>query len=92
MNIIKLIAKMRMLESDHEPDGWPAVQMQEISALCDTIEQMVPSIDRLQDRLEEGCHLEKDDGKWWLFDARGEGIVGGETLRELLINLIFRDC
>ena len=30
-----LIERMRTLESDHGPDGWPAVRMRDISALCD---------------------------------------------------------
>jgi len=29
---------MRALETDHEPEWWPAVQMRDISALCDQIE------------------------------------------------------
>ena len=32
-----LIASMRLLEKDHAPEGYPAVQMREISALCDAI-------------------------------------------------------
>ena len=35
-----LVANMRALEADHEPDGWPAVRMKEISALCDEIERL----------------------------------------------------
>ena len=35
-----LIDRMRALEDDYEPDGWPAVQMRDISALCDQIEAM----------------------------------------------------
>lgn len=34
-----LIERMRSLEQDHTPDGWPAVQMREISALCDLAER-----------------------------------------------------
>jgi len=32
-----LVAEMRGFEIDHEPDGWPAVRMRQISALCDEI-------------------------------------------------------
>lgn len=35
-----LVAHMRSFEADHEPDGWPAVRMREISALCDEIERL----------------------------------------------------
>jgi hypothetical protein len=33
-----LIERMRLLERDHEPDGWPAVQMRDITALLDALE------------------------------------------------------
>lgn len=33
-----IISRMRLFEQDHEPDGWPAVQMKDISALCDLAE------------------------------------------------------
>jgi hypothetical protein len=36
--ITELVSMMRLLEQDHDPDGWPAVQMKDISALCDAIE------------------------------------------------------
>ena len=35
---MELIQRMRLLEADHAPDGWPAVQMRDISALCDELE------------------------------------------------------
>lgn len=31
---------LRSLEADHAPDGWPAVQMKQISALCDEVERL----------------------------------------------------
>lgn len=51
-----IVSRMRLLEDDHEPDGWPAVQMCEITALCNMIEEV-------RDRLEDGivsCHEGKD--------------------------------
>lgn len=32
------ITRMRLLAIDHEPNGWPAVQMRDITALLDDIE------------------------------------------------------
>lgn len=32
--LTELLGRMRLLEEDHEPLGWPAVRMQDISALC----------------------------------------------------------
>lgn len=38
--INELLARMRLLETDHAPEGWPAVQMKDITALCDEIERL----------------------------------------------------
>lgn len=35
-----IVEEMRGFEIDHEPDGWPAVRMRQISALCDEIERL----------------------------------------------------
>lgn len=35
-----LLRRMRVLAVDHEPDGWPAVQMRDITALCDEVERL----------------------------------------------------
>jgi hypothetical protein len=34
-----LCARLRELEKDHDPEGWPAVQMKDISALLDVVQQ-----------------------------------------------------
>lgn len=33
-----LVARLRLLEQDHEPDGWPAVRMRDITAILDALE------------------------------------------------------
>jgi len=57
------------------------------------LKSLIPALDLLQDRLSQGCYIEHQDGKWWLFNGvaekHGEGICSGETIREMLINLIF---
>lgn len=35
-----IVEEMRGFEIDHGPDGWPAVRMRQISALCDEIERL----------------------------------------------------
>lgn len=35
-----IVVEMRCFEVDHEPDGWPAVRMRQISALCDEVERL----------------------------------------------------
>lgn len=32
------VERLRLLEQDHEPDGWPAVRMRDITALLDALE------------------------------------------------------
>ena len=45
MNHQELIERMRVLEIDHEPNGWPAIQMRDISAMCDAIESPLNALD-----------------------------------------------
>ena len=45
MNHQELIERMRVLEIDHEPNGWPAIQMRDISAMCDAIESLLNALD-----------------------------------------------
>jgi len=33
-----LVERLRLLEQDHEPDGWPAVRMRDITALLDALD------------------------------------------------------
>lgn len=86
------IARMRGLSEDHEPEGWPAVRMRELTLLCDIAESAVPAIDRLEDRLRQGATIQPDGIGWRLVAQGGEVIVAGKTLRGMMINLIFLDC
>jgi hypothetical protein len=40
-------------------------------------------IDIIPRLLECGCKIKKQDGEWWVFEHDGEGVVGGETFREM---------
>lgn len=40
--ISNLIAKCRIMEHDHYPYGWPAIQMIDVTMLCDEIERLTP--------------------------------------------------
>lgn len=42
-----LIERLRLLEQDHEPDGWPAVRMRDITALLDALEAAREDAERL---------------------------------------------
>lgn len=46
--IDKLIKFMRGLEDDHNPEGWPAVRMQQITMLLNEIEALRQERDRLR--------------------------------------------
>jgi len=36
----ELIERVRSLEQDHAPDGWPAIKMRDVSALADALEEL----------------------------------------------------
>jgi len=42
---------LRGFEIDHSPDGWPAIRMREISAMCDAIESLLAENERLKHNL-----------------------------------------
>ena len=43
----KASERLRLLEQDHEPDGWPAVQMRDITELLDELESCRDELRRL---------------------------------------------
>ncbi len=44
----ELIERLRGFEQDHKPDGWPAIQMRDVTALLDTIEAQAKQIEVLR--------------------------------------------
>lgn len=50
--IDELIEFMRGLEADHLPEGWPAVRMQQITALCDHIDRLWARVAELERSLK----------------------------------------
>ena len=51
MDYRELIERLRGFEIDHSPDGWPAIRMREISAMCDAIESLLAENERLKHHL-----------------------------------------
>lgn len=49
--MVELVERLRLLEQDHEPDGWPAVRMRDITALLDAIEAAQADVERLDGML-----------------------------------------
>ena len=52
MDYQELIERLRGFEIDHEPNGWPAIQMRDISAMCDAIESLLAENERLKHNLQ----------------------------------------
>ena len=48
-----LVAFLRGFAEDHEPDGWPAIRMRQVTELCDMVESL-----RHQLADEKMCHAE----------------------------------
>lgn len=78
-----LLETMRGFEIDHEPDGWPAVRMRQISALCDEVDRLTRNRDMWQEQCkkqaEEIQHLRADARMLdWLADP--ENTIGNVEL------------
>lgn len=43
-------------------------------------------IDRLEQLMVRGHYIRRQ-GNWWLFDSKGEGIVSGETLYAMIMEV-----
>jgi len=67
--------RLRLLESDHSPDGWPAVQMRDITSVLDELDTMYAA--RAATEIEPYASLVARIGKLtaenreWLRIARG---------------------
>lgn len=48
----KKIELFRRYQMDHDPDGWPAVQQQDLSEAADIMERHLKTINRLKKRLK----------------------------------------
>ena len=51
----------------------------------------IPSLGILEEYLRNGYYIEIQDNEVILFRADGDGFVSGDTLRAMLVNLIFSD-
>jgi len=51
---------------------------------------LTSALDLLQTRFEAGCYIAKDyyEGEWWLWDKNGNGVCGGNTVKEMLVALM----
>lgn len=88
-----LLASMRCLAEDHEPEGWPAVQMKDITALVKLVDQSIPSLDLMETRLRAGQRIEVGPkGEIQLVGLDDSVEASGDTLRQLMMQLIWLDC
>ena len=51
-------------------------------------DSLMPILDILPRLWSTGHTTVEQDGKWWLFDSRGEGLTFGTDFRDLCINII----
>lgn len=47
-----------------------------------------PVFDRLEEILTDGGYIKKQGGMWWLFDADGNGLAAGDSIRGMCVNLV----
>lgn len=55
-------------------------------------EATIPFLDRLQELIDNGAYILKQDEIYWLFTKYGEGICAGKTVREMMVNLVLTVC
>ncbi len=55
-------------------------------------EQKFHFLDRFEELVEQGAVMHKQDGVWCLFDAKGELITSGKTVKDMLVNLVLTIC
>ena len=63
----ELIERLRVLEQDHKPDGWPAIQMRDVTALLDTIEaqsKQIESMNSAEKTLRQMGYT-NEGGEYW---------------------------
>ena len=89
------ICHKRRWSGDTHDDLGGTINESETAAMmnkaADVIEGMIPALDRLQERLDDQCYIKLQEGRWHLFGEDGESICSGDTVREILINLIFSE-
>ncbi len=61
-------------------------------AMSSAMDTVMPALDLLENRLDNGCEMIRQDGEWCLFDDDGELVCRGASIRKFLIELIFTDC
>lgn len=74
-----LVERMRLLEADHQPHGYPPVTMQEVSALCAEIDRMRAALTAIGLQ----CTADAQAGEWTtsiscVQDLVKTGLGGGE--------------
>lgn len=51
-DVMELIERLRGFEIDHKPDGWPAIRMRDVSALCNAIDELTELSERLKNEAQ----------------------------------------
>lgn len=62
-----IVARLSSMAADHGPDGWPAVQMREITALCDEVTRLRAEQRDERDRLRAALAQADAEPELWQY-------------------------
>lgn len=79
----ELNARLRSFETDHKPEGWPAMQMRDVSALLDAIDALEAEVERLT-TLARGQHIELYNARLQLAAAQGQEPIDAVPLDDMV--------
>jgi hypothetical protein len=70
------------------PDGVPWDEAWRQRQRAESLEAGCDSLARF---MAIGCKISQQDGEWWLWEMRGDGIAKGNTIAEMLRNVVSVD-
>ncbi len=88
-DIERITEELRFLISTHENHEWACVLCSDIKNIVAMLEGFIPAIDTLEKHIVAGATMTTDKGKFFLKDNSDKLIAQGNTIRGLLLSLIF---
>ena len=86
--LIEPLEWLRGFEIDHSPDGWPAIRMREISAMCNAVESLLAENERLKFEVDTKQLIPAEDVARE-FSLMAKAVV---MVLETLPDILERDC
>lgn len=87
----EFLSSMRAIVDGKTTTDILVVDAEDITCLLEIIDGLVPVLDRLEEWMMKGATIKRQGAAWHLFRDDGEGIVSGDSIREMLTNLIFHE-